>query len=143
MDSVAWFGAIEFIQPRLGWVQYKRCATEFWLPYDTTWLLHAVWDALIVLALLRAMVLVLGGSSVRRWDRRAPILLGAMGMAQELALESTQTLWEYVPCLLNPQWATLNGRPMTLQQWHWSVIPGMVYTRALRGQWELMTLQDR
>ena len=31
----------------------------------------------------------------------------------------------------NPVWATINGRQVALQQWHWAVIPALAY--ALSG----------
>ena len=45
-------------------------------------------------------------------------------MAQEIWIE---TLWYYQPTKWNPQWATINGRVMTLQQWHWAILPIIYY----------------
>ncbi len=139
--ALFWFMPIEYIQPCLGWVQYRRCATQRWLPYDTTWMVHSVWDGLIVVLLYRVMGMVLGSTAVHRADPRAPYVLGAFGMLQEICLECTQTLWEYVPCPANPQWATLNGRPMTLQQWHWAFIPGLIYLSTVPGMKKLRSLR--
>ena len=127
------FAPIEFTQPRLGWVHYRRCRTEWWMPQQTTWILHSLWDAMIVVALVHIAVLVVGRRALRRYDARVTVIVGIAGMLQEIALEARQTLWVYVPTLLNPQWATVNGRAMTLQQWHWAFIPGLVYKWALQG----------
>lgn len=130
--SLVVFAPIEYVQPRLGWVHYRACRTEWWLPESTTWFLHSLWDALIVGCLFLVLVRAYGPRALCFRDHRAPALLGACGMAQEVALEVFQGLWTYTPTRWNPCWAVIGGRDMTLQQWHWAVIPGMVYLFLVR-----------
>ena len=141
------FAPIEYIQPRIGWVQYRRCRTEFWLPTYSTWVVHALWDGLILGVLFLFLRAVYGRAALRRRARSAPLFLGACAMVQEVAIEAYQGLWVYTPTRWNPCWAYVNGRAMTLQQWHWAIIPGLVYIilvpyspcvhHADRGKWGL------
>ena len=78
------FAPIEFVQPRIGWVHYRRCRTEWWLPDETTWLLHALWDALLSVAVVWAAVVLASGRS----DKKVAVVSGVLGMAQEVFLES-------------------------------------------------------
>ena len=129
------FAPIEYIQPRLGWVQYRACRTEWWLPESTTWILHSFWDALICAVMFLLLRAAYGHRVLRVRNPTAPLFLGACGMLQEVTIEVFQGLWVYTPTRWNPCWAVIRGRDMTLQQWHWSVIPGLIYLHLVRRWW--------
>jgi len=131
--GVILFAPIEYIQPRIGWVYYYKCATYVWAPLAWMWIIHALWDGLILMALLILARWVYGPSVWVNYTAKAAVLMSAVGMLQEILIESTETLWYYVPTRWNPTWAVIHGRNMTLQQWHWSVMPILFYSNYLDG----------
>lgn len=113
----------EFLQPKLGWVSYFKCETYQLAPVNIMWIVHSCWDSLILLIIYFLSSCLF---KIKKWNPSTiniSLLMGILCMVQEIFIESHETLWYYTPTTWNPQWATINGRPMTLQQWHWAVLP--------------------
>jgi hypothetical protein len=121
----------EFIQPRLGWVYYYKCITYKLLPMKFTWILQAMWDSLVLLLITGFAVCLFGSEILYNYNCYIAVFFSCMGMLQEIFLECTQTIWYYKPTKFNPTWAIINGRNMTLQQWHWSILPIIYYNYIL------------
>ena len=121
------FAPIEYIQPRIGWVYYRKCAVRRLSPMSAIWIVHSLWDGLILTGLLVLVWLLVGPRAFKARARAALCIMAAGGMLQELFLETHQCLWYYPPNRWNPVWAVIGGHPMTLQQWHWAVIPPLFY----------------
>ena len=121
------FAPIEYVQPRIGWVYYRKCALQRLAPMGLIWMVHALWDGLILTGLLVLVWTLIGLGAFKARSGCALFIVAAGGMAQELFLETHQCLWYYPPNRWNPVWAVIGGHPMTLQQWHWAVIPPLFY----------------
>ena len=115
----------EYIQPKLGWVSYLKCETYYWEPIQYMWFIQSLWDTLILLFLYSISKFIWSYTTVDHIP--IPITMSIIGMILEIYIESHQTLWYYTPTKWNRQWAVINGRPMTLQQWHWSILPAIYY----------------
>tara|TARA_Y200000002_G_C22669063_1_gene659186 strand:+ start:1577 stop:2212 length:636 start_codon:yes stop_codon:yes gene_type:complete len=117
----------EFVQPRLGWVYYYKCITYKVAPVKTMWIIHSIWDSLILLSILNCAILCYGKEIIYKYNSDAVILMSSLGMFGEITIECYQTIWYYIPTKWNPCWAVIRGRQMTLQQWHWSILPFIYY----------------
>jgi hypothetical protein len=119
--------SFEYIQPRLGWVCYYKCITYKLAPMRSMWIIHSVWDSLIFHIILYLSYLIWGQRLYHKFIPGASLFMGFLGMAQEIFVECYQTLWYYRSTKFNPTWAIIRGRNMTLQQWHWSILPPLYY----------------
>lgn len=68
-----------------------------------------------------------GKDIIYKYNSKAALLMSVLGMVQEITFECYQTIWYYIPTKWNPRWAVIRGRDMTLQQWHWSILPVVYY----------------
>jgi len=117
----------EYIQPKLGWVYYYKCIMYKLEPFHIMWIIQSLWDSIILLLLLGIAICLFSTNILYNYNSNAAIFMSSIGMIQEILLESTQTIWFYKPNKFNPTWAVINGRNMTLQQWHWSILPTIYY----------------
>ena len=117
----------EFIQPRIGWVYYYKCITYKIAPTKIMWIIHAIWDSLILFLILLTSFYIWGAKLFTQYNHKAGFFMATMGMIIEIFFESHQTIWYYKPNKFNPVWAIINGRQMTLQQWHWAFLPVIYY----------------
>jgi len=117
----------EYIQPRIGWVYYYKCATYKIAPIKIMWIIHSIWDSLILFLLTFTTYLIWGSQIFQSFHYNVAFYVSFIGMVQEILLECYQTVWYYIPNKYNPTWAIIRGRNMTLQQWHWSILPIIYY----------------
>ena len=117
----------EYIFPRIGWVYYYKCITYKYLPVKTTWILHSIWDSFILLAILTMVSSIWSYDIFKHYSHLAAFCMSTLGMIQEIMLEVYQTIWYYKVTKYNPAWAKIKGKKMTLQQWHWSILPPVYY----------------
>jgi len=117
----------EYIQPRLGWVYYYKCITYKLAPFKIMWIIHAIWDSFILYIIMYITYTLWGEHILRNFVPSAALFMSFLGMAQEIVIECYETLWYYIPTKFNPTWAVIRGRNMTLQQWHWSILPIAYY----------------
>ena len=96
-------------------------------PFSIMWIIQALWDSIILLLLLGIAICLFSTNILYNYNSNAAIFMSCIGMIQEILIESTQTIWFYKPNKFNPTWAVINGRNMTLQQWHWSILPIIYY----------------
>lgn len=114
----------EYIQPKLDWVFYLKCDTYYWAPMNIMWIVHAIWDSFMLLSIYYISNYLYVNKQILPLSLQLSCTMSILGMAQEIWIE---TLWYYQPTKWNPQWATINGRVMTLQQWHWAILPIIYY----------------
>ena len=117
----------EFIQPRIGWVSYYKCATYLLAPENIMWIVHSIWDSAILNIIMIITHIFFGKKIWKQYSCKAMIFMGMLGVSQDIVLECYQTLWYYQPNPINPTWTHLCGKDMTLQQWHWALLPVFFY----------------
>ena len=117
----------EYMFPRIGWVYYYKCITYKYLPVKTTWIIHSIWDSFILLTILTFVSFIWSYNIFKHYSHIAAFCMSILGMIQEIILEVYQTIWYYKVTKYNPMWAKIKGKRMTLQQWHWSVLPPIYY----------------
>lgn len=117
----------EYIQPKLGWVCYYKCITYKYAPKSIMWFFHSIWDSYILYIILNITIIIFGDEIYKNYNLIAALFMSFIGMIQEISIECTEILWFYIPTKFNPTWAIINGRNMTLQQWHWSILPPIYY----------------
>jgi hypothetical protein len=119
--------SFEYIQPRIGWVYYYKCDTYKIAPLQIMWIIHSIWDSMLFGIIFTLSYLIWGSSIVSEFNIYIGLFMGLLGMIQEIVIECYQTIWYYKPTKWNPTWAVIRGRDMTLQQWHWSILPMLYY----------------
>lgn len=117
----------EYIQPRIGWLYYYKCDTYKIAPNSIMWIIHSIWDSILLGLIYLLSYLIWGNYVLITFDIYIAICMGILGMIQEIYIECQQTIWYYIPNKWNPVWCIIGGRQMTLQQWHWSILPGLYY----------------
>ena len=118
----------EYIFPRIGWVYYHKCITYKVMPVKTTYIIHSIWDAFILLEIVMIAAYLYGDDIFVKYNESAAFYMNVLGMLQEIILEVNQTLWYYPPNNINRVWARIGGRDMTLQQWRWGLLPALYYS---------------
>lgn len=119
--------SFELLQQVLSFTYPAKCGIETLEPKYIMWIFHAAGDSVLLLLFLGICFLIWGRRILTKFHWPTAILMGIFGMTQEFIVETTQRVWVYSDIPLNPVWATWNGREMTVQQWHWLILPVIYY----------------
>ena len=128
--GLGWVLGVTFELPQqlLNFTYAANCAIDTLEPKYVMWIFHAAGDSVLLLLILGLAYLIWRRRMLEKFLWPAAIFMGVLGMIQEFIVESTQQIWVYESDNpWNPVWANWNDRDMTVQQWHWLILPVIYY----------------
>ena len=128
--GLGWVLGVTFELPQqlLNFTYAANCEIDTLEPKYVMWIFHAAGDSVLLLLILGLTYLIWRRRMLEKFLWPAAIFMGVLGMIQEFIIESTQQIWVYESDNpWNPVWANWNDRDMTVQQWHWLILPVIYY----------------